>query len=224
MNVQILKIKKYFNWLFLFFLCLNVWLGCAALFEKKMPEEKVFPVEKWSLKNYREYLQQNMKAINERYSTEYIPYNFVVDIDKGSTVIQSLIEPELVSPILERLSVIDMEDKGEILFIFNHILEEYDYKMDPYHWPLVEETIKTKKGDCKGLSLLLMSFWLSAGFDAYVAISNGHMWANVYYDGEWHVFEVDKDPERSKIYHIPGFYEYPLFKIFKDKSYKRKKK
>jgi hypothetical protein len=69
-----------------------------------------------------------------------------------------------------------------------------------------------------------MSLWLSAGFDAYLAISNGHMWANVYYDDTWHVFEVDKDPQRRSVYDMPGFYEYPLFKIFKDKSFKRKKK
>ena len=220
------KINMNFNWvlLFLCFLWLSLWLGCAALLEKRPREEEAIPIEKWSLQNYAEFLKQNMRLINEKYSTDYIRYNFVVDIDTGSTVIQSLIDSVSVSPIVNRLPVKGLEDKEKALLIYNYLLEEYDYTLDPYHWPGVEETVKTKKGDCKGLSLLLMSMWLSAGIDAYASISNGHMWTNVYYDNEWHLFEVDKNPQRSSIYDIPGFYEYPLFKIFKDQSYKRKKK
>jgi hypothetical protein len=227
MSIHRSKIHTNFIWLLppLFFLWLSVFLGCAALLEKKAPEDKVLPVEEWNPQNYSKFLQQNMKFINEKYSTDYIPYDFIVDIGTGSTIVQRLIEPELVSPLVDSLRVKDLEDKEQILFIiYDYVLEEYDYKLDAYLWPGIEETVKTKKGDCKGLSLLLMSLLLSAGFDTYVAISNGHMWTNVYHDNEWHVFEVDKSPERSKIYDIPGFYEHPLFKIFKDQTYKRKKK
>jgi hypothetical protein len=48
------------------------------------------------------------------------------------------------------------------------------------------------------------------------------MWVNVFYDNEWHGLEVDRDPERNKIYSIPGFYEDPLYKIFIDRTEKRK--
>ena len=63
-----------------------------------------------------------------------------------------------------------------------------------------------------------------ADFDSYVSISNGHMWVNGYDGNKWYLFEVDKNPERKKIYQIPGFYENPLFKVFKEQTYKRKRK
>lgn len=45
----------------------------------------------------------------------------------------------------------------------------------------------------------------------------------IFFDNKWHVLEVDKDPERNKIYQIPGFYENPVYKIFKDRALKRKR-
>ena len=52
------------------------------MLEKRPREEEAF-IETWSLENYAEFLKQNMRLINEKYSTDYIRYNFVVDIDTG---------------------------------------------------------------------------------------------------------------------------------------------
>lgn len=207
-----------------FLLWIGLGLGCAAFWERKAPDEGDLPFQQWGNYDYSQFIQQNMKMKNEKYATGYELKEFVVDTDTGSTLIQNLIEPGVVASIVEELRVKNLEDKDQILYIYDYLTEAYDYVLDANHWPTVQETVKTKKGDCKGLSLLLMSLWLSAGFDAYVAISNGHMWANVRYDNRWHLFEVDKDIERKKIYNLPGFYQYPLYKIFKDQTYKRKRK
>lgn len=73
------------------------------------------------------------------------------------------------------------------------------------------------------MSLLLMSMLMADYIPVYGAISNGHMWVNVYQDNKWVVLEVDKDPHRNRIYSIPGFYENPLFKVFPNGTVKRKK-
>ena len=166
-----------------------------------------------------------MKEINAKYSIDYVPYEFVVDTENGSTVIQNLIEPKAAAAIgadLETYS--NSEDPDKLIPIYQYVINEYNYILEPFEWQTVEETIKTKKGDCKSLSLLLMSLLLSANYDAYAAISNGHMWINVYENYQWHVLELDHDPERNKIYRIPGFYENPLFRIFPNHSEKRKKR
>jgi hypothetical protein len=146
-----------------------------------------------------------------------------VDTDYGSTLIQTLIDPEAVSPITYHLGIHNLEYKEKISVIFNYVIHEYAFIMTPCKWQSVEETVKTKKGDCKGLSLLLMSLLLSAGIDTHAAVSNGHMWTNVFYDNTWHVLEVDMNPDRNKIYQIPGFYENPLYKVFIDHSERRKR-
>ena len=84
------------------------------------------------------------------------------------------------------------------------------------------EMLFTNQMTAKTLTVL-MSLLLSAGIESYAAISNGHMWTNVFFDNTWHVLEVDKDPERNKIYQIPGFYKNPVYKIFKDRTLKRKR-
>jgi hypothetical protein len=95
--------------------------------------------------------------------------------------------------------------------------------MDPHRWQSVEETIKTRKGDCKSLSLLLMSLLKSAGYDSYAGIANGHMWVVAYEKNRWKIYELDKNRERNLIYGIPGFYDIPLYKIYPDRSEKRKR-
>jgi hypothetical protein len=199
--------------------------GCAVLLREKPPEEKIFPELIWNLESYAAFVKQNMKEINAKYSIDYVPYEFVVDTENGSTVIQNLIEPKAGAAIgadLETYS--NSEDPDKLIPIYQYVINEYNYILEPFEWQTVEETIKTKKGDCKSLSLLLMSLLLSANYDAYAAISNGHMWINVYENYQWHVLELDHDPERNKIYRIPGFYENPLFRIFPNHSEKRKKR
>jgi len=196
--------------------------GCAAIIKEKPPEEIVTPALPWDVKNYAVFLKQNMKNMNEKYSTEYAPYDFVVDTDRGSTLIQNLIEPEIALEIKGRPWSDSMEDDYKLYKIFKYVQNDYIFFMEPDKWPTVKGTVKSKKGDCKSLSLLLMSLLISAGIDTHAAISNGHMWVNAFYDSRWHVLEIDNDPERNKIYSIPGFYDNPLYKIYPDHTEKRK--
>ena len=215
MNPKILTIG--ILWLFVF-------SGCAALFKKEIPEEPIIPELKWDLDSYAEFVKQNMTEINARYSADYVAYEFVVDTEYGSTRIQNLIDPEAASAIradLGKHSNPEYQDKW--VTIYQYIIEEYDYILDPLTWQSVAETIRTKKGDCKSLSLLLMSLFLAAGYDTYSAIANGHMWVKVRENYQWAVLELDQNPERKKIYRIPGFYENPLYRIYPDRSEKRKR-
>ena len=205
-------------------LWLFVFPGCAALYKKEVPEEPIIPELKWDLDSYAQFVQDNMTEINEGYASEYVQYEFVVDTDYGSTVIQNLIDPEAVSSIIA-----DMEkyaDSGypnRLDTIFQYIIEEYKYILDPHAWQSVEETIRTKKGDCKSLSLLLMSLLLYEGYITHASISNGHMWVKVHANYQWTVLELDQNPQRQKIYRIPGFYDNPLYRIYPDRSEKRKR-
>ena len=210
----------------LFFLLLSlifvvIYGGCAAIIKEKRPEDIVAPAVPWDVKNYAVFLKQNMKNMNERYSTEYAPCDFVVDTDRGSTLIQNLIEPEIALEIKGRPWSDNMEDDYKLYKIFKYVQNDYAFFMEPDKWTAVKETVKSKKGDCKSLSLLLMSLLVSVGIETHAAISNGHMWVNAFYDSRWHVLEIDKDPERNKIYSIPGFYDNPLYKIYPDHTEKR---
>ncbi|MBW2607376.1 MAG: hypothetical protein JRD05_07025 [Deltaproteobacteria bacterium] len=196
--------------------------GCAAIIKEKRPEEIVTPALPWDVENYTVFLKQNMKNMNEKYSTEYGPYDFIVDTDFGSTLIQNLIEPEIAIEIKDRPWSDNMEDDYKLYKIFKYVQNDYAFFMEPNKWPTVKETVKSKKGDCKSLSLLLMSLLISAGIDTHAAISNGHMWVNAFYDSRWHVLEIDNDPERNKIYSIPGFYDNPLYRICPGHTEKRK--
>jgi hypothetical protein len=198
--------------------------GCAAIQREKIPEESIIPELKWNLASYAEFVKQNMTEINANYSNVYAPYEFIVDTDYGSTVVQNLLDPGSATSINPGLmGDANPEPSDPLMGIYQHIIEHYDYILDPLKWQSVEETIKTKKGDCKSLSLLLMAYLTNAGYDSYAGISNGHMWVNVNHDSQWQVLELDPDPERNSIYRIPGFYENPLYKIYPDRSEKRKR-
>jgi hypothetical protein len=165
-----------------------------------------------------------MAEINANYSTAYTPYEFVVDTDDGSTVIQNLLDSESATVVNNGLlGDANPHPSAPSMRIYQHIINHYDYIFDPLKWQSVAETIRTQKGDCKSLSLLLMSCLTNAGYDTYAAISNGHMWVNVNHNNQWLVLELDLDPERNTIYSIPGFYENPLYKIYPDHSEKRKR-
>ena len=176
----------------------------------------------WDIQNYSSFLRQNLIKTGEKYSTEYKLCDFIVDTDCGSTLIQNLIDPEAVSQVKEQLGINGLEYYEKLSIIFEYVKHNYDFILDPHDWPTVDETLKTNKGDCNSLSLLLMSLLLSAGIDVRAAISNGHMWVCALYDNEWHILEVDRDPERKRIYSLPGFYQNPVYLIFKDHSEKRK--
>ena len=211
--------------LFLILIVVATVIACTPAIRKELPEKSVTPAFPWSLQEYSAFLKENMNYRDEIYSTEYVTCDFVVDTEYSATRIQNLIEPDAFSYIFDNPELKAMTYYEKILYVYEYILREYDFHADPdiHNWQAVEETVNAKKGDCKHLSLLLMSLLLSAGINTHAAISNGHMWVNVYYDNNWHVLEVDNDSERNKIYQIPGFYKNPLYKIFVDHSEKRKK-
>ena len=199
--------------------------GCAAIHREKIPAERIIPELKWNLESYAEFVKENLTEINASYSTAYAPYEFVVDTDYGSTVIQNLLDPESATAINTGLTGdANPEHSDKLILIYQHIINHYDYILDPLKWQSVAETIKSKKGDCKSLSLLLMSLLISAGYDTYAGISNGHMWVKVRKNTQWYVLELDQDPERNTIYRMPGFYDYPLYKIYPDRSERRNRK
>ena len=205
-------------------LCIFLLSGCAAIHREKIPAESISPELKWNLESYAEFVKENMAEINANYSTVYAPYEFIVDTAYGSTVIQNLLDPQSAKAINTGLpNVANPGPSDPLMRIYHHIINHYDYISDPLKWQSVEETIRAKKGDCKSLSLLLMACLAAAGYDTYAAISNGHMWVKVNHDNQWQILELDLDPERNTIYRIPGFYENPLYKIYPDRSEKRKR-
>lgn len=168
-----------------------------------------------------DFIKDNILNLNHMYSENYEPYHFVVDTENGSTTIQNLIDTELAQ---RRIALMDFEGLNRIDRIsklYKYVLMEYSYIVEPNIWPTVAETMKWKKGDCKGLSILLISLLLASGFEARTEISNGHMWVNVKAEGEWSILDLDHDADRALIYKLPGFYENPLYRIYEDRTEKR---
>ncbi|MGD8344294.1 MAG: transglutaminase domain-containing protein [Desulfobacterales bacterium] len=201
-----------------------IFWGCAAVQRERAPAESVVPEAKRHLVLYADFVKENMDEMNARYSTTYVPCEFIVDMDDGSTAIQDLIDPVSVAGINAVLRT-DASSRfpHKIRRIYRYILSHYEYVMDPHRWQSVEETIRSQKGDCKSLSLLLVSLLTSAGFDSYAGISNGHMWVVARENSRWQVLDLDRNSARKKIYAIPGFYDKPLYKIYPDRSEKRKR-
>ncbi len=206
--------------LIMLWVCISA--GSTAPAQDFAPLAKNKTLYNLDMQHYTALLKQNMEIADKRYSKEYILYDFIVDTDYGSTLIQNLIDPVAVTFILERLEIKNLDVTNKILKIFNYVRQNYAFVLDPYTWPTVEETIKKKKGDCNSLSLLLMSLLQAAGIDTYAGISNGHMWVYAFCQDDWQLIEIDQDPVRKKIYSLPGFYNNPVYKIFIDHSEKRK--
>ena len=203
---------------------LLVLIGCAAWVDREQPTVAIEPELKWDLKTYADFVNQNIQDMNAIYAREYIPYEFIVDTNSGSTRIQNLIDPHAALKVMLALGFTNLEVPTQVSRLHEYVIAEYRFEMEPKHWQTIAETINSKRGDCKSLSILLMSMLVSDGYECHASISNGHMWVMVHENQQWRVLEIDQDPERLKIYNIPGFYEYPLYRIFLDHSEKRKKK
>jgi transglutaminase-like putative cysteine protease len=193
--------------------CGLLW-GCAALGPSRGPEAD----------DYERFLRQNMAALDQLYTDEYEPVEFVVDTDGGSERIQALIDPQTVAAIADALAGPDLGPWQKIGALHRFVQSEFAYEAAPLRWARPDETLVTRRGDCKSLSLLLLSLLLRSGLDAHAAIGNGHMWVSVQVEGRRQVLETDRDPQRSRTYGIPGFYDRPLYKIYRDVSLKRKRR
>ena len=195
--------------------------GCALSppHTDNYPSEEIFDFQ--SRQDYIKYIQENQENTNKIYSQSYGNYEYLVDTDSGVTLIQHLINPELVYPITNEVIAENQPKVGQAIACFNYITHHFRYFPMPETWPTIAQTLKTGRGDCKGLSLLLLSTLIIFDIDCYAAISNSHMWVEAKLGGEWKIFETDSDPDRNLVYQLPGFYEKPLFKIFHNKSEKR---
>ncbi len=206
--------------LFVAWMCISA--GSTALAQGIAPLKKTRASYNLDMQYYTALLKQNIEIADKRYSKEYILYDFIVDTEYGSTLIQNLIDPAAVAFIIEALEIDNLDENNKLLKIFDYVRQDYAFVPDPYTWPTVEETIKKKKGDCNSLSLLLMSLLQAADINTYAGISNGHMWVYAFCQENWQLLEIDQDPVRKKIYSLPGFYNNPVYKIFVDHSKKRK--
>ena len=195
-------------------------VGCAGLTGVRSAEA-VPGLSPWDADTYAQYVEQNMKELNRRYSGQYEPVEFVVDTAGGSTRVQFLIDPSATALLAEMISDPALDDGRQIDAIVAVIRQRFEYIPEPETWAPVKETIRAGKGDCKNLSLVLLSALTASGIEAYAGVSNGHMWVRAYDGRQWQTLETDRDPERNQIYRIPGFYDHPLYKIYADRSLKR---
>jgi hypothetical protein len=216
LNIEMRVVSVFILWLATL---LSITTGCTSRSIERKPG--MYGDQEHSYRDYAAFTVENMENLDHIYSDDYQPHPFVVDTENGSTIIQSLIDTEFAGLHLKSLGLEKSDKKERLWEIYNHVLESYAYVAEPSQWPSVGETIRWKKGDCKGLSLLLMSLLLASGYDVRAEISNGHMWVNVNTGDEWRILELDRDPERNQVYGIPGFYENPLYKIYQDRTEKR---
>ena len=173
----------------------------------------------WDADTYAAYVAENIKELNRRYTRQYQPVEFVVDTAAGSARVQRLIDPASTALLAEVVADPAAGSGETIEAIMEVVRIRFAYVPEPQAWAPVSETIRAGSGDCKNLSIVLMSALTSSGVDAYAAVSNGHMWVRAYDGQRWRILETD--PDRNRIYRIPGFYEDPLYKIFPDHSLKR---
>ena len=198
--------------------------GCAALGTSPGTSDEARSAASPDADDYERFLRQNMAALDQLYTADYEPVEFLVDTDGGSERIQTLIDPQAVAGIADALAGPNMDPWQRINLFHRYVQSGFAYVAAPLRWTRPDETLAARRGDCKSLSLLLMSLLLHAGIDAHAAIANGHMWVVVQVDGRRQVLETDGDPQRGRIYRIPGFYDRPLYEIYRDVSLKRKRR
>jgi transglutaminase-like putative cysteine protease len=206
-------------------ICLFLWLissstGCHRLTTQRSIEQAP-GMAAWDANTYGQYVAENIAELNRKYTERYEPVEFVVDTAVGSARVQRLIDPAATALLAEVIAEMDSGSAVTIEAIMEVVRKRFEYIPEPEVWMPASETIRAGKGDCKNLSILLVSALTSSGVDAYAAVSNGHMWVRAYDGKHWRILETDTDPARNQIYRIPGFYQYPLYKIFPDRSLKR---
>ena len=198
--------------------------GCASRPIPSPEDAALWPGPPLELKAYATFLAQNSKYLDARYTKEYAPVDFIVDLDGSSTPVQHLIDPAAVSGLAARLVGRTPATPEKLAILLDYVQREYTHAPAPRYWVTVAETLTTRRGDCRSLSLLLLSLLLAADIPAHAAVSNGHMWVNAFDDSRWRILETDNDPHRQKFYARPGFYLSPLYRIYPDRSEKRKRR
>ena len=194
--------------------------SCAVAPKATKPQADVLDE---SSRAYARFVENNLAWLDRIYARQYEPCDFIVDTESGSTAVQNLIDLKSARRIRKSLALSNLSDAGTTEALIAYLRSGYRYVSEPQHWVPVAETIRRRSGDCKNLSLLLLSLLTVSGLDAYGAISNGHMWVIARVDRRWIVLETVPEESRSGVYRIPGFYSYPLYKIHPQYSTKRRK-
>lgn len=198
-------------------------VGCGQHLERltKAPPP---PIEPWNPDVYGTFIAENRVLMDHIYYDEYVEYPFMVDSEVGSVLIQDLIDPETVRSLAKQILPVEGDSRQILDAAQRYLMVAIRYRARPSAWMTVNETLEIGAADCKGRSLLLLSLLLAANQEAYAAIGNGHMWVVIQVDGRWQTVETDPDPERRRIYSMPGFYERPLYKIYADRTFKRRRR
>ena len=199
-------------------------IGCASFSEVAQTNGQIIKSSPLATQEYIQYIKANIALKDLKYSTQYEPIEFIVDTDFGSTKIQNLIDLADGRSIVEKEGWDRIQPQDKVEKAFQYIVTHYKYITEPCKWLSTRDIITQKQGDCKNLSLLLLSMLHAMGIDSYASISNNHMWVNATIANQWHIFELDQNPEHNRIYAIESFYEHPLYKIYLEQTLKRRVK
>ena len=202
-------------------LTISLFFGCAAV-RKPLDTDIISPTG--SPEAYIAFWSENKRLIDQIYAEDYSIYPIIVDTDSGSRDILTLIDPEAAKPLMDAIVTSGAPPDQVVRRCYRYVVAHFRYLPSPDLWPTVQQTLKQRSGDCKGLSLLLMSLLTAADINASAEISNGHMWVRVDLDGTSTILETDQSPERQEIYHSPGFYDRPLLRVTPNQTLRRIRK
>lgn len=195
--------------------------GCAYT-SKPLDTDIISPME--SPEAYIAFWSENKRLINHIYADDYAEYPIIVDTVSGSRDILALLDPGAAKPLLNAIVTAGMPPDHVVRRCHRYVVTHFRYVPSPHLWPTIRQTLEQRSGDCKGLSLLLMSLLMAADIDVSVEISNGHMWVRVARDGKTAILETDQTPERQAIYNSPGFYDRPLLRVTPEQTLRRIRK
>lgn len=214
--------KKQIKCIIIMFILLSGGCSSSILHESSQPSR--MPGNILDNDNYKKFVIENLEILDQIYSDSYVECEYLVKTDYGIKTVQTLIDPEATRVLLNNLKTDKLLKHELIMICFHYVLNYFKYFPSPDTWPSVDLTIKLKKGDCKGLSLLLISMLQLLDIDCYGAVNNGHMWVEAFNDDNWLILETDSDKKRNSIYQLKGFYDKPMFRIHINRSEKRIRK
>jgi hypothetical protein len=208
----------------LIFLLILLLGGCSSVplrKNSKTPEISPLLLE---YAQYKKFVIENLKALDQIYSDSYEQCEYLVKTNDGIQAVQMLIDLEAARLLLKDLKIDKLSQHELVAACLNYIFDNFEYSLSPDIWPDVALTIKMKRGDCKGLSLLLISMLQLLGIECYGAVNSGHMWVRAFVDGHWVILETDSDKKRNFVYQLKGFYDKPVFRIYHNRTEKRIRK
>lgn len=196
--------------------------GCATRKGPALDHPGVIPGQPDALAAYRAMVAENIGLINRLYQPRYENAAFIVDTDTGSAPVQALIITEAAAAYLRQHGAPGGPATADALLSL--VQSRFAFVDEPQPWQSVAETIASGRGDCKNLSLLLLSMLAAAGVPAYAGVSNGHMWVVDTAPETAHIMELDTSPLRGTVYGIAAFYDMPLYRIYTTHTEKRRRR